>query len=311
MAMHYGDDSRLLPRSSIDRQLLNTFCEHFSLMLAKELHNHMKKAGNWVDWEHTVDKYLSGDPELEVSGIAVSWMPTFDNLKEAFDKGCNLFVTHEPLYSVKLDDSGKVVGGSVHVDPQLRRFKEMVFDENDAWVRKQEWLDKTGIAVYRCHDFWDDFPDIGVCGAWAKWLGFNDQPITRMEHYEVHEVGNRVLEDLARDILDRVKLLGQEAVQVVGDLNRKISKIAIGTGAITNYRKMYDLGADALLVTDDGTRLVESGQWSLDSDIPLLIVSHSTSEEPGMRTLASYIQSHFPDVEVMIIPVGCVYKTIK
>jgi hypothetical protein len=94
-------------------------------------------------------------------------------------------------------------------------------------------------------------------------------------------------------------------------MNKRISRLALGTGAITNYREMYSMGADALLVTDDGTKFVEYSQWSLDSDVPLIIVSHPTAEEPGMRTLARYIQEKFPDVPVTEIPVGCIYKAIS
>jgi len=127
----------------------------------------------------------------------------------------------------------------------------------------------------------------------------------------VHEVGRITLGELAEKILQRVKSLGQDVVLVVGGLDKKVSRIAIGTGAITDYREMHNMGADVILVTDDGTRTPESGQWSLDSGTPLIVVNHPTSEEPGMRTLARYIQEKFPDIPVKHIPVGCVYKTIK
>jgi hypothetical protein len=73
---------------------------------------------------------------------------------------------------------------------------------------------------------------------------------------------------------------------------------------------MREMGADVLLLTDDGTRLWESGQWSLDSGIPLLLVNHSTAEEPGMKTLADYIAKQFSGVPVCHIPVGCMYRAI-
>jgi len=109
--------------------------------------------------------------------------------------------------------------------------------------------------------------------------------------------------------LEKVKPLGQDAVHIVGDLEKKVSRIALGTGAITSYRQMYDMDADVLLLTDDGTRLWESGQWALDMGIPLIIVNHSTSEEPGMMTLTKHIQQAFPKITVKHIPVGCIYHT--
>lgn len=279
-------------------------------MKAKEIREHMVNVGTWVDWEHTVDQFLAGDPESEVTGIAVSWMPTFTTLEKALEAGCNLFVTHEPLYTIVLDEEGKPVES---LPPHLihRKGLPIPFDKEDAWVRKKNWLDETGMTVYRCHDFWDDFPEIGIHGAWADWLGFTGKPVASRKYYEVHKVGNITVGELAEKILARVKPLGQDVVHVVGDLNRKVSSIALGTGAITDYRLMRSMGADVLLITDDGTRLWESGQWSLDSDVPLIVVNHSTSEEPGMRTLAKYLREQFEGVKVKEIPVGCIYKTVK
>jgi putative NIF3 family GTP cyclohydrolase 1 type 2 len=284
-------------------------------MKAKELQEHMQKIGTWVNWEDTEDRFLAGDPESEVKGIAVSWMATFPNLKRALEAECNLFVTHEHLFTAVIDQEGKVVGGSMspkipfHIDPVTKA--SIYLDNNDAWVKKKKWVDETKIVVYRCHDFWDDFPEIGVLGAWADWLGFNDEPVAEKRMYEVHETGNVTLGELAQKILQRVKPLGQDVVHVVGDLNKKVSRIAIGTGVATHYRHMFDMGADVLLLTDDGTHIALSGQWSIDSGIPLIIVNHATSEEPGMRTLAKYIQEKFPKIPVTQIPVGCIYKSIK
>ncbi|TLM99476.1 hypothetical protein FDZ71_15790, partial [bacterium] len=162
-------------------------------------------------------------------------------------------------------------------------------------------------VVYRCHDFWDDFPKIGIHGAWADWLGLSDKPVATRRYYEVHETGDTTLGALAERILQRVKPLGQDVVHVVGDRKRIVSRIAIGTGAITDYREMYGMGAYVLLLTDDGIRLWEAGQWSLDSGIPIIVVNHSTAEEPGMRTLAMFIRKGFPEVPVIEIPVGCIY----
>ena len=259
-------------------------------MKAKDLHAHMKKVGDWVNWEKTCDTFLAGNPGSDVRGIAVSWMPTSGNLEEALESGCNLFVTHEPLHAREADAS-KLIG------------------PEDAWVKKKRWLDETMTVVYRCHDFWDDYPDVGIHGAWAKWLGFDGEPLVQRRFYEVHKVKEDTLEELARRILGKVKPLGQDVVHMIGDPKAKVSRIALGTGAITSYRQMYDMGADVILVTDDGTRLWESGQWALDMEVPLMMVNHSTAEEPGMMTLAKYIQAAFPDIPVKHIPVGCIYRT--
>ncbi len=57
-----------------------------------------------MDLEKTVDTFKSGSPEVEVRGIAVSWMSTTAALKTALSAGCNLFITHEPTYYDHYDD---------------------------------------------------------------------------------------------------------------------------------------------------------------------------------------------------------------
>lgn len=292
-------------------------------MKARELNEHMRKVGTWINWECSWDRFLAGDPESVVTGIAISWMPTFGTLKKAVEAKCNLFVTHEPLYTITLDKDGKVTDGSGEATSSISwtqsavdRYNghkplSKVVSDDDAWVRKRKWLDETEMVVYRCHDFWDDFPEIGIHGAWASWLGLTGKPVATRTYYEVHEIGRTTFGELSGKILERVRSLGQDALLTIGDPGKEVSRIAIGTGAATNYREMYCMGADVLLLTDDGTRLWESGQWSLDSDMPIIVVNHSTTEEPGMRTLAKYIGDRFPNVPTIEIPVGCIYRVIK
>jgi len=259
---------------------------------AVDLHLYMQRVGKWVNWDKTCDRFLAGNPQAEVVGIAVSWMPTMANLRRASEMACNLFVTHEPLFACEADP-------------------DKLIDPEDAWVRKKSWLEKEGMVVYRCHDVWDDYPEVGIHGAWAKWLGFDGKPVASRKFYEVHKVRDTSLQELAKRILEKVEPLGQKAVLVVGDLDKRVSRIALGTGAITDYRQMYHMKADVLLLTDDGTRLWESGQWALDMNVPLIMVNHSTSEEPGMVTLARHIQEKFPNVPAKHIPTGCIYRTIS
>jgi putative NIF3 family GTP cyclohydrolase 1 type 2 len=268
-------------------------------MKASELLDHFKKIGTWVKWNGSeADKFLHGDPETEVKAIGVAWMSTLPNLKTADELGCNVFITHEPLYAGFANEYGVYFTNNV------------LLEEDDPWVEKGKWLDEQNMVVLRCHDTWDDYPGIGIHGAWAKFLGFEEKPVNQARFYEVHVVGPIHLDDLARKILKRVRTIGQDAVHVVGDPAKEVTRIAIGTGAITNYRTMHELGADVLLLTDDGTRLWESAQWSEDTGIPLLIVNHATAEEEGIRELARYLQSTFLHVPVYAIERGCLYHTI-
>ncbi|MBA7525836.1 hypothetical protein ES705_17994 [subsurface metagenome] len=273
--------------------------------------NHFKSNGSWVNWEKTVDQILFGDPKVEVNGIAVSWMPTFSNLEKAVDEGCNIFITHEALFAAKIDDTGNIIDCPIVKDLHARWIAgKRKLEKDDIWIKKMEWLEEKNLTVIRCHDFWDSYPDIGVHGAWAKWLGYTKPPIKVDNYYELHEIQETTLEELCKEILEKIIPLGQDSIQVIGDLDKKISRITLGTGAASNYRDMHAFGGEAIILTDDGTLLWESGQWAKDTGIPLIIVNHSLSEEPGMRSLAKYLKKIFPDIPVLQIPVGCIFKCI-
>ena len=57
---------------------------------------HFAKAAPWVDRANTCDGFKYGDPEQEITGIAVCWQSLMESIDAACAKGCNLLITHEP-----------------------------------------------------------------------------------------------------------------------------------------------------------------------------------------------------------------------
>ena len=131
-------------------------------------------------------------------------------------------------------------------------------------------------------------PDVGIPDAWTTFLGFPSEPRPVDSFYRLCHVGSCSLQDAAECVLDRVKSLGQHTVQMVGDADTPVSRMAVGTGAITRLPEMFELGPDLLLVTDDGISSTASGLWSLDLGVPMLIVNHATAELPGMMAMVGY-----------------------
>ena len=269
-------------------------------MRAIDLDHHMRQVGSWVDWSHTVDTFKSGETSTDVHGIAVAWQSQWSTLKAAHAAGCNLFVTHEPTYYVHRDD-----------DPGPYA------DAHTA--AKRAWLAETGMVVYRCHDVWDVMPEHGIRDSWARGLGLEGPLLAEDERgwYGLFEVLPQTVHALAQHFASRLGEIGQDQVQVVGDLTRTVEQLAIGTGAACRVPQMAQLrapdgsGPDALLVTDDGMRFWADGSWALDRDLPLLVVNHATAEEWGMQSLATYLQVHFPGIPVHHFPQGCQYQSVR
>jgi len=237
-------------------------------MKAIDVLDHFREVGEWVDWTNTCDRFLHGEPEMEVRGIVTAWSPTNEAIRFAAERGANLFVTHEPAF---YDDYRYTSTGV------------------DAIARKKRILDDYGMVLLRCHDTWDRMPEHGIVDSWASYLGFPAEDRKVRSYYRKVHVGGVTVEDAARQILDRVRELGQENVTVLGRKEKRIETLAVGTGAITHLPSMYEMGVDAILATDDGMNFWDGGLWALDSDIPLIIVNHATSEKPGMIAMARYL----------------------
>ncbi len=258
-------------------------------MKAKDVREHFRQVGTWVDWDKTCDQFLYGDPEAEVKGIATAWIPTNAALKEAGARGLNLFVTHEPAFCQRYQGT-----------PSGDRMVE----------QKKALLDELGVTLLRCHDTWDRMPEVGIPDAWASFLGFDCEERPVESYYKICLLGNVTVEEAAGLVLEKVKALGQDTVLILGDRQRRVGRMAVGTGAITHLPTMLELGADVILATDDGINFWDGGLWAADLGVPLLIVNHATAEKPGMQAMARYLAERFSEVPAEYIDVAIPYSSI-
>jgi putative NIF3 family GTP cyclohydrolase 1 type 2 len=258
-------------------------------MKAKDIMMHFQAVGKWVDWSNTCDRFLHGSPEAEVKGIATAWIPTNQALQDASEKGCNLFITHEPAFYPEYAETSTAI--------QLVQ-------------KKRELLDKLGITLIRCHDTWDRMPKFGIPDAWASYLGFETEERPVDSFYKTCLLESVTVEQAAQLIAKKVRHLGQDTVLIFGDRRRTVQRMAIGTGAITHLPSMYELNPDVILATDDGMNFWTGGLWSADIDVPLLIVNHATAEKPGMQAMAKYLKGVFPGTSVEYVDVRFPYSSI-
>jgi putative NIF3 family GTP cyclohydrolase 1 type 2/ribosomal protein S18 acetylase RimI-like enzyme len=253
---------------------------------ARQIHEHFRTIGPWVDWAgHTCDGFKFGDPDTEVMGIAVGWQALQSSLEEAHALGCNLFITHEPTFYSHMDD-------------------DQAAKETLPARRKREFLETTGMVVYRCHDTWDVFPRLGIVDAWGEFLELGE-PLAQIRYHNLYEVPSTSAWELARRIAQRVKALDEQSVQFIGTPWQMVRRLAIGTGAITRAREMVGMGADVLLLTEDGMETWQEGSWLADLGVPAIIVNHMTAEIPGLRRLAEYLGAQYPGVPVHFVGPTC------
>jgi putative NIF3 family GTP cyclohydrolase 1 type 2 len=247
--------------------------------------------GGWLDPEDTVDTIKAGNPQSEVRAIAVGWMSYTWALKRALSLNCNVFITHEPTYYD-------------HHDNQPR-----IFDMPGV-RQKQQWIEENGIVILRCHDLWDQLPGIGIPDSWGTWLNLGDA-IAGEGYYRVYDVSGKTALQVAQGMASRVSQFGQQAVQLIGPADQPVTRVAIGTGAITpflGFVSQYNI--DLAICTDDGTTYWRDAAYAIDMGIPLIVVNHSVSEEAGMINLAKHLQAQFPDIPVHHIAEQCMYRLV-
>lgn len=259
---------------------------------ARDVEAHLHSLdGGWMRWEDTTDRFLAGDPDTEVTGVAVVWMGTRAALAEAIHLGCNLCIVHEPLYN----------GGDGEEETMLR-FPGI--------LAKRAWIEERGLVVLRCHDLWDQMPGIGIPDSWARTLGL-ERPSVAEGFVRVFEVQGETAGAIAQRVAEAVRPLGQEAVELLGDPGARVSRLALGTGAITPFTQFVErYGANMAICTDDGFTYWREGGVALDLGIPVVVVNHAVSELPGMESLAGHLQEQFPATSVTYIRQSCMFTLV-
>lgn len=268
-------------------------------MRARDVRDHLRSLDDgWVDWEETVDTFKAGDPDAEVDGIAVGWMSYTWALERAVAEGCSLFVTHEPTFFRHREPRDAILEAD-YAAP-VREHVE----------RKLAFIEDNDLAVLRCHDVWDRLPAVGIPDSWGEKLGFGD-PVAGEGYFRVYEPEAGTARDLARRVADRTADLEQGPVELVGPADAPVSRVAVGTGAVTPYPEIieeYDV--DAVVASDDGFTYWRDGALAVELGLPAVVVNHATSEVAGIAALADHLDEQF-DVPVHHVAQSCQYRTVE
>jgi len=261
-------------------------------MNTNDILEHLLSKARWVDRSNTVDTVKSGDPEKGISSVAVAWMSTIENLRLAYNEGCDLFITHEPTFWHHSQDE----------KPERTEVPG---------IAKQEFLDETGMVILRVHDIWDPWPVIGIRDSWAKGLELENRLAEDSSKFvAVYKIPETTLAGFAKHVAEKVKPLGQDSVWVLGDPNWRISRPAVGTGCGTPGLDIIKKGADVVIVCDDGFSYWHSGERFYEMGVGVVMVSHGTSEMWGIENLANYIRMTFPELKVKYLDRHPKYWTI-
>ena len=239
-----------------------------------------------IPWRaETVDRFVAGDPEVAVKGIATTMMATLDVIQRAAAAGKNLVITHEPTFWLHQD----TVTGL----------------EQDAVYRfKAEFIRKNKMAVWRFHDHWHARRPDGIATGMARELGWNADPQSpRIFTFPAATT----LSHFAKEIQTKLNI---RTMRVVGDPNLSVKRVAASWGFGGR-----DQGIQLLAKPDvDAVIVGEAREWevveyaqdaiSAGKKKALLVLGHVVSEQAGMKYCAEWLKTFVSDVPVEFVAAG-------
>ncbi|PYU84748.1 MAG: hypothetical protein DMG50_03480 [Acidobacteria bacterium] len=238
-----------------------------------------------VPWKaETVDTFKAGNPEMRVTGIAVTMMATLDVLQRAAGRGENLVITHEPTFYNHLDRP------------------EGMENSDAVWKEKREFIEKNGMVIWRFHDHWHLREPDGILAGVVQALGWEKYQSAENPHlFTVPEI---TLEKLAAEVAKR---LDTPVVRAVGNPEMKITKLALSPGAAGFERETHALemeNVEVLLVGE--TREWETVEYTADAATEgrkkgLIVIGHVPSEQAGMEECARWLKTFVKEVPIEFV----------
>jgi len=246
-----------------------------------------------VPWRaQTVDTFKAGDPDTQVTGIATTFMATYDVLQRAASSGKNLIVTHEPTFYNHEDQTKD-------------------FADDPVYASKASFIQQHKMVVWRFHDHWHARRPDGIMAGVIEALGWEK---LRAPDGRGFILPNTTLEGLARDLRDRLKI---RAMRVIGDPRLAVSRVAYSPGFTSLQGAMRALARpdiDVLVLGE--SREWEGIEYAQDAIAAgrkkgLIALGHAISEEPGMKECAAWLKTFITEVPVEFVSAGEPFWTPK
>lgn len=235
----------------------------------------------------TCDKVKVGDPEKEITKVAVSMFATPDVVRAATAWGAELLVVHEPTYYN-------------HMDSEL---------PYPLAHEKKAFLEKSGITVFRFHDFAHAMdPDL-ICRGELKYMNLDGQYI-KGDYFAV----NRFLLDrpmTAKELaLHLEKTLNIRHIRIVGcpDQKGKMISCCFGTpGHVADELEQTDFVLTGEICEwNEGELARDYAQFGYNKAI--LVMGHIASERDGMVLLKDILCEKHPEFETRYFECGELYS---
>src|ERR1700732_2335153 len=241
-----------------------------------------------VPWQkETVDTFKAGDPDMRVTGIAVTMMATFGVLQRAAAADANLIITHEPTFYNHLDNFSEI--------PQKENAP--VLAEKLAFIKEHH------LVVWRFHDHWHKRAPDGIEAGMTHALGW--EAFQDKQNQYLFTIPETTLDKLADVLKTRLEL---HTMRVVGDPQMKITRVALSPGSAGMQREIGALEKPDIHVLITGeSREWETVEYAADGvgekrNKALIILGHVPSEQAGMEECIRWLKTFVSEIPVNFVP---------
>lgn len=227
--------------------------------------------------DKTCDQLMTGNEDMEVTGIVTTFMATVEVIREAIDQGANLIITHEPTWYT----------GQDHIDWLI---------DDPVYLEKRQLIEEHQIAIWRFHDHMHMCETDGIYSGLIKELGWENYliPSTKI-CFEIPRVTLKALSHYLKEKMD------MKVIQLVGNPESVVERVGIlvGGGSLgleSEQQPMELMHQHNLEVMICGDIL----EWTLAAYIRdatmlgmnknMIVLGHERSEEPGMKYLVEWLK---------------------
>lgn len=262
-------------------------------MTIQEFINGLKVSIGMAWRETAIDDFLYGNPDVELKDVAVTMMATQEVLEEAVRRGCNLIITHEPLFY-----------------NHHHQFQHLL---NDAvYMAKEAYLRAHGLCVFHLHDNLHqpglDYIAVGMMHR-LNWERYRAD-----DSFRNFTMPGVRLKDIVRDINVNLE---PTALKYIGDEDVAYEHVVTSWGfmMMENGVQLINRHESCVLITG------ETHEWEFVEYVhdahrmglrkALVVVGHVASEEGGVEFFSNYLREKLPAHSILYIRTNDLFESMN
>ncbi|NQU85657.1 MAG: Nif3-like dinuclear metal center hexameric protein [Mariniphaga sp.] len=246
------------------------------------------------DWrDQTVDTFKAGNPDDEVTGIAVCMFADMKVLEKAVANNCNLIIAHEPTFYNHLDETDNLAN-------------------SDVFTEKMDYIKKHGLIIFRFHDHIHMTQPDGIYVGMVNKLGWKENMVNGS--YTNYQFKEQTLSEFVSKLSSTFKT---KDFRVIGDKDLKFTKVGLAVGAPGSLSHMRFLNNEntEVLVAGEAQEW-ETYQYINDAVLQgkkkaVVFLGHIHSEEAGMEYCAEWLGGFINEVPIKYFENGQIYWSAK